>query len=269
MLKRPHYIALAIVAMAALVLLNLPSQTAERLKLVVGSVFVPLFGLAGSAQKLGESAGIRAIPKTTLIRELESLRRENRELRLQLMQAQELARENAVLREALDWSQRTPWKTRLVRVVTRDPANWWRSIQINAGSRMGIVEDLPVVTKDGLIGRVSEVGYNFSRVMLLGDPNCKVSALVNNEARETGMLVPGPGSILDESIVRLTYLPRQSKAQPGQKVTTSGLGGIFPKGIPIGTIIDTNQVEYGLYLEARVKLAADLRELEEVFVIFP
>ena len=269
MLKRPHYIALSIVAVVALVLLNLPAHTTNRLKLALGGLFLPLFGLASSAQKLGESAGMRALPKTAIIRENEALRRQNQELRLQLMQAQELARENEALRTALEWQPKMPWKTKLARVITRDPANWWRTIQIDLGARAGVIRNLPVVTDQGLVGRVDEVGLTVSRVVLVGDPNCRVSVVVNNEDRDTGVVLPGPGSVLEDSIVLMTHLSRHSQVQPGQKVATSGLGGVFPTGIPVGTIIDTNSVQYGLEMEARVKLAADLQELEEVWVVFP
>jgi rod shape-determining protein MreC len=81
--------------------------------------------------------------------------------------------------------------------------------------------------------------------------------------------LPGESSVLDESIVEMTYISRLAQILPGQRVVTSGLGGIFPKGIPIGNILDVNSIGYGLYLETRVKLIADLRELEEVWVIFP
>lgn len=269
MLKRPHYIALSIVAVVALVLLNLPSHTTSRLKLALGGLFLPLFGLASSAQKLGESAGMRALPKSTLIRELETLRQENQKLRLELMQAREVARENEILRAAVQWQPRMPWKTRLAQVVSRDPANWWRTIMIDLGSRDGVVTNLPVVTDQGLVGRVAQVGGNVSRVVLVGDPNCRVSVVVNNENRDTGIVQPGEGSVLDESIVLLTHLSRHSHVEPGQQVTTSGLGGLFPAGIPVGTVIDTNSVQYGLEIEARIKLSADLQELEEVWVVFP
>lgn len=269
MLNRRHYVALSLVAALALVLLNLPAQTASRLKLAVGSVFLPLFGLAGSAQKVGESAGMRILPKGTLIKEIETLRRQNEELKLDLMQAREMFRENGLLRQAVGWQQNSPWKLRLARVVTRDPANWWRTLQIDVGRRDGIVKNLPVITSEGLVGRVDAVGEHFSRVLLVGDPNCKVPAIIENEARDTGVIMPGESSVLDESIVEITYLSRHSKIQPGQRVATSGLGGVFPKGIPIGHVLDTASVGFGLYLEARVKLTADLRELEHVYVIMP
>jgi len=120
----------------------------------------------------------------------------------------------------------------------------------------------------GLVGRVNEVGNSSSRVVLLGDPNCRVSAVVDNSAGDTGQILPGEATVLDESIVEMTYITRHSHAIPGQKVFTSGLDGL-PKNIPIGHITDTNSVGYGLYIEARIKLSANLHEMEEVFVLFP
>jgi rod shape-determining protein MreC len=162
-----------------------------------------------------------------------------------------------------------PWKTRVAQVISRDPANWWRSLEINLGSKDGVVKDLPVITPMGLVGRVHEVSGSSSRVLLLGDPLCSVSARVDNAAGDTGEILPGEATVLDESIVEMTYITRHSQAIPGQKIFTSGLDTVFPKGIPIGHITETNSVGYGLYLEARVKISANLHDLEEVFVLFP
>lgn len=270
MLKRPHLIGLGAAVALALILLNLPSAATSRLKLALTSLYVPLFGLASSAQKLGEAGGMRAIPKATLIAEVEKLRRENEQFRFDAMQHQEAARENDVLREAVTWQKRVPWKLRLARVISRDPANWWRSLQIDLGSNQGVTKNMPVITADGLVGRVQETGANRSRVTLLGDPQCHVSAAVETGkfGRDIGTIGAGESAVLDESMVELNYLPRGSQAIPGQKVFTSGLG-TFPKGIPIGVITETNSVSYGLYQQARVKLSANLRELEEVWVLFP
>ncbi|MEJ0090676.1 MAG: rod shape-determining protein MreC [Limisphaerales bacterium] len=104
-------------------------------------------------------------------------------------------------------------------------------------------------------------------MVLLGDPNCKASALVENPAHDTGVIsASGP---LDNSLVQLNYLSGGANLKPGQSVITSGLGGIFPKGIPIGQIVDSRSVEYGLYTEARVKLNANLGALEQVWVLLP
>jgi rod shape-determining protein MreC len=269
MMKRPQFLVITGAAVLVLILLNLPNETASRVKLAISGLFLPLFGVASSTQKLGDSAGLRALPKGVLIAEVEQLRRENEELKLELVEAQEVARENGVLRDAVSWQPRMPWRRRLARVISRDPANWWRTLQIDVGSREGIVKNLPVVTPGGLVGRIDDAGLFSSRVVLVGDPQCRVAAVVDNPSRDTGVIVPGESSILDESIVELKYLQAKSAAIPGQKVLTSGLGGVFPKGIPIGEIIQTNSVDFGLYLEGRVKLSANLSELEEVWVLMP
>ena len=87
MLRRSHYIALGLVVLLTLITLNLPNRTTARLKLGLGSVFLPLFGLAGSTQQLAGTAGDRVLPRNELLKQIESLRRENQQLRVQARQA--------------------------------------------------------------------------------------------------------------------------------------------------------------------------------------
>ncbi len=260
--------ALGAVALVILVILNLPAQSASRLKLAIGSLFLPLFGLATSGQQAAERAADTLTPRSQLVRENEQLRRENAQLRLHAVQSAEIFRENARLRQLLGWQQKQPWKLKLAHVVLRDPANWWRTRQIDLGSRDGIRPDLPILSPEGyLIGRVGAVSLTHSQIVLLGDPTCRVAALVENEARDTGMIgVAGP---FDGSLVEMSFLPPNAVLKPGQNVSTSGLGSIFPKGIPIGKVVDFRPVEYGLSMQARVKLGANLSSLEEVWVLFP
>jgi rod shape-determining protein MreC len=267
MLKRSHYIAFSLIVLLTLIVLNLPGQTAIRLKLAIGSLFLPLFGLTGSTQQLAAKTADALLPRRELLRLNEQARRENQQLRLHAIQADEAVRENNRLRELLGWQKLAPWKLRLAKVVLRDPANWWHTVHIDLGSRDGMRANLPVLTTDGLAGRISVVGLTQSQVVLLGDPNCKVSALVENGRRDTG--VNGAASTLDKTLVTLGYLSGAAELKPGQAVVTSDLGGIFPKGIPIGKIVDVLPVEFGLYNEARVKVAANLSALEEVWVLIP
>ena len=176
MLKRPHYIALGLVVLLTLVILNLPSQTTTRFKLGIGSLFLPLFGLASSSQQLAGTAGEAIVPRRELLR-------------------------------------------------------------LNDGLRV----NLPVLTTDGLVGRISSVSLTRSQVVLLGDPNCKVSARVENETRDTGII--GPSGPLDTEFVELGYLSRNANLKPAQDVVSSGEGGIFPHGIPIGKIVDVEVVD--------------------------
>ena len=267
MFKRSYYIAVALVALLTLLVLNLPSRTTTRLKLTLGSVFLPLFGAAGGVQQVVARTGDSLLPKGELIRANEALRQQNQELRVQAMQAAETARENDRLRQLIGWQKQVPWKLKLARVLSRDPANWWRTIQIDLGSRDGLRENMPVLTPDGLVGRVIEVSLMRAKVVLIGDANCKVPAIVENETRDKGVILSsGP---FDGSFVSLSYLANNANLKPGQKIVTSDLSKIYPSGIPIGTIADARPVESGLYLEAEVKLSAKLSSLEEVWVLFP
>jgi len=255
------------VVLAAVVILSLPPSAAAHLKLAIGSFFLPLFGLANAGQQLPADLADSVLPRRELLHEIASLRQQVQQLQMQQLQAQATERENEQFRDFYGWEKQQPWKLKLARVVTRDPANWWRTVEISMGSRDGITPDMPVLTADGLVGRVSSVGLTRSQVVLIGDPSCHVSALVENAAQDTGILsASGP---LESSFADLTYLASSADLKSGQQVITSGIGSVFPKGIPIGQIVDSRQVEYGLYTEARVKLNANLGSLEEVWVLTP
>ena len=267
MFRKNNYLALGAVTLLALLILSLPPRVTSHLKLALGSLFLPLFGLANTAQQLPADLADTVLPRRELLQQIDRLRRENEQLHVQALQAAASQRENDQLHSLLGWPQQAPWKLKLANVVMRDPANWWRSVQIDLGSRDGIRENLPVLTAAGLVGRVSAVGYTRSQVILIGDPNCRISALVENPAHDMGVV--SAGGVLDTALVDLTYLSGSASLKPGQDVITSGLGGIFPKGIPIGQVVDARPVEFGLYTEARVKLSADLGALEQVWVLFP
>jgi len=264
MFKQKHYLALGAVTLVTVVILSLPSSVASHLKLAIGGLFLPLFGTVNAARHRPDRAAVTVLPRGELLRELAALRRENEELKVRQQQADAVARENDQLRALVGWQQQQPWKLKLARVVLRDPANWWRTVQIDAGKRDGVVENLPVLTSEGLVGRVVSVGYARSQVVLVGDPACKVSARVVNPAHDLGII--GPVGPLERSLVNLDLFGN-SILKPGQAVVTSGEGGVFPAGIPVGQIVDSSQAEFGLYTEARVKLSANLGALDQVWVL--
>src|SRR5208283_2508432 len=156
MLRRPHYIALSLVVLLTLVILNLPSKTTGRLKSGLGGFFLPLFGLASSAHDLAGRAGLAGAG--------------HRNDPLLEEQLKEALRENNRLRQLLGWQQQQQrWKLRLANVVLSDPANWWRTVQIDLGTRDGLSNNLPILSPDGcLVGRISSVSLTRSQVLLLG-----------------------------------------------------------------------------------------------------
>ena len=266
MLKRPHYIALALVGLLVLLLLNVPSRTAGQLKLAIGSFFLPLFGLNRSTHTAAHQVAEVLVPRKELQRELEEARRANEEFRVRTMQYDAMQRENDRLRQLVGWARQMPWKLRLANVISRDPANWWKSAQIDLGSNDGIKLDMPVLTMSGLVGRVSEVSLTHSRVELVGSPTCRVAAMIK-ETGETGVILGNAGP-LDNALVNLSYLSSNARLKPGMTVVTSEYSTFFPRGIVIGQVAeDSRRVEFGLYSEARVKLSANIGSLEEVWVL--
>jgi rod shape-determining protein MreC len=264
MLKRPHYIALGLVGLLTLIVLNLPHHTANQIKLAIGGLFLPLFGLSKSSHQVMDNAGNALTSRSELIRQNQQLRVVNQELHLRTMQLDSVMRENDLLKQSLGWSKQSQWTLKLANVIARDPANWWHVIQIDVGTRDGIRPDMPVMTSEGLIGRILTVGIASSQVVLIGSPDCKVGALV--EKTGDNGVITGASSPLDNTLVTLSFLSSNSNLKPGQRVVTWGEGKIFPKGILIGQVAeDSHMTELG-YTEARVKLAANLGALEEVWV---
>lgn len=268
MFKRPQWVAFSAVTLAVLVLWNLPDRLAARVKIALGALFLPLFGLVGSAQHLAAEASRAVVPRAELERQLEVLRRENLRLQLELTRAGAAFEENQRLRQLLAWRPAGPWQTRICAVLARDPEAWWQAIHIDAGARAGLRPGLPVLVPEGLIGRVDRVAPTTAEVVLLGDPRCRVAVVVR-ETGETGVLTTRSAGMGDPRLVDLTHLPRHLAVQPGQTVFTSGLGGVFPPGLPVGAVVDTRSVAYGLYSEARVRLYADPSRLREVIVLLP
>jgi rod shape-determining protein MreC len=268
MFSRSQYIALSLIFLAVVAILGLPAQSAARMKLGMGTVFLPLFGLASSAQVLLDKTAGALLPRKSLLLQLERLQQENQQLRVSMMQTQEAIRENERLRQLVGFKNPNQWKLKPAQIIGRDPANWWRTVLIDVGSRDGIKTDMPVLTGVGLVGRVSAVGLNYAQVLLVGDPNCRVSAMVQ-ETRENGVINYNSSSVLNPTLVNFTCFSRSSQLKAGQTIITSGIGGIFPKGIRLGEIVDYRSVDYGLYVEARIRLYMNPNQLEEVWVLLP
>jgi rod shape-determining protein MreC len=262
--------AVGAVLLTVFLLLVMPESARARLKSAIGALFLPVIGISTTGQVALESlgqlgtSGSESSPTNQALGQapdvppsLADLQMENALLREEINQ----------FRDANDWERRIPWESKLVRVVGRDPFNWWRRIKINLGSNKGIRFNQPVISAKGnLVGRVSEVGPLTSWVVLAGDPNCRFSALIKESRSQGGIVSPRQYSS-DPRVVELTYLPNDVELRPGQAVVTSGLGGGFPKEIPVGLVVDSWISKDGLYTEARVKLHANLNQLETVRVL--
>lgn len=276
MLKKPHIVAAGAVGLLVVILLSLPAGFTRQVKLTISGVLLPIFGLSAAANKATEKAGELVTPRKTIIAENKKLQEENQRLKVQLQQNATLQQENEALRKMLGFPERAPWKLVAATLIAKDPSQWFRTAEINVGRRDGVFVNSPVLTPKGLVGKVVATKGHWSRIVLLGDANCQAAAEVL-ETGEHGIIKAYPR---DPTIVTMTYLSKGNKAQegqtvvssglqlrPGHQVDSSGLGGVFPKGIRVGQILDISSVGFGLYMEARVRLAVNPSKIKNVFVV--
>lgn len=267
MLKRPQTIVVSAVGLLLVLLLNLPAGAAARLKLALGGLFLPLLGISSASQSFVDRASYELLPRSTLIAEVQRLEKDNASLRVEAALGAEAAAENQRLRAQLGSLPRGAWRPRLARVVGRDASTWWRTCLIDYGSRDGAAVNQPVVTAQGLVGRIASVGHSHSQVALVGDASCGVAVLVS-ETRDHG-IVAGGQSTTDAGMVEMTTFQQTPGIVSGQVVLTSGEGGVFPKGLVVGTVVDARPARSGLFTSARIRLGAHLNRLEEVWVLAP
>jgi len=143
-------------------------------------------------------------------------------------------------------------------VIAREPSNWFKTVFIDKGEESGITLNMVVLLPDGVVGRIIEVNFKSSTVLLAVDRGSKISAIVK-ETRESG-IVEGM-----EHFIRMSFFSRDIQAKAGDIVLTSGFGGTFPKGLILGKI---TQVRRGdLVAEADIEPAVDFNKLEEVFIL--
>jgi len=194
-------------------------------------------------------------------REALSLKEEVNRLRWEKISLSEAKRENERLRRLLQLQENIPRSTIAARVIGKDPSNWFRSILIDKGARQRVDRNAAVLCPQGLVGRVIEVMERSSRVQLITDPNFAAGALIQR-SRVGGIAVGEVGPTC-----RLKFLPQDAEIQVGDLVLTSGLGGLTPKGIPIGTIAAIDKKKDALYQEAQVLPRVDLFRIEEVLIL--
>ena len=248
-MKRSNWIIVALLVTGWIVFIGQPTTVATKLRMIFEQLSTPFV-------KLGNYIPV-VKSRRDLDRQNHDLRATNDLLRQQLRAFDATAFENARLNRLLAFKEHLPYRTLGARVIGRDASNWYKSLQIDRGFNDGLRSDLAVLIADGLIGKITSVTAGEARVLLLTDPNCKASALVQS-SREPGVVAG----------MEMTYVDRRAKINPGEAIITSGLGGVFPKGIHIGTVIRSRlDSQTGMYQTLELKPAVDYRHLEEVVVI--
>jgi rod shape-determining protein MreC len=195
-------------------------------------------------------------------------RSENKRLK---RQTDVLIRENSRYRELLATHERLRSLLQFKELIHRpvvaaqviglDPTGWFKSVIIDKGKNAGLKWDMPVVNASGVVGRIVSVSNNYAKVLLVIDQNSAVDCLTQR-SRDRGMVKGTSGHAC-----KMDYVAKSSDAAVGDLVITSGLGGVFPKGLPVGTITGVKEGDGKLFKEIDVIPSVDFSKLEEVLVI--
>lgn len=255
MAQRFAFLFLLIAAGGVLLLGKADPKIFDRTRMVVTDAFAPI--LDALSRPIATGAAI--VDEVEYLLELReqnaSLRAENARLIQWHMAARNLAAENKRLRELLHFVPDNASQFISARVIADSGGTFVRSMLVNAGRRDSVRIGLPVVVGEGLIGRVVETGERVSRVLLIDDLNSRIPVVVGPD-RERAVLA-GDNSLRP----KLIYLAANAQVKEGARIVTSGQGGVFPPGIPVGAVssIDVNGI--------RVETFVATSELEYVRII--
>jgi rod shape-determining protein MreC len=221
----------------------------------------PVARLVTAASGGAVAAGHKVELQGQLLDENRRLRRDVEELRLRLLRLGDVEQELSRLGDAVRYSAPLLGEIRAVDVVYADYASWLRSLMLYTGSQPAAVNQ-PVLSSAGLVGRVVVVAGPYAKVQLITDRAASVGAMILRTRRQG--VVRGSGQ--EGGGLSLEYVPASVDVRPGDSVLTAGIDGVYPRGIPVGTVVS---VEAGgqLFHKIRLAPAVDLGALDQVYLL--
>ena len=193
--------------------------------------------------------------------ENERLWAELQQCRQTLAESREALATNTRLQRLLDFKTGLDQRTIAARVIGKDPSLWFRTVVIDRGSRDGVDRGMAVISSDGIVGQVFMTSPHYAKVLLAIAPSSALDVLLQ-KSRVRGIL-KGTGKLT----CRLDYILKTEKVAVGDRVVTAGYGGLFPTGLPVGTVTRVVRERRGMFLNIEVKPAADFLTLENLLII--
>ena len=201
---------------------------------------------------------------TDLKEENKKLKEENSNLEASLRELEIIKTENATLKEYVNLTEKyTDYKTMPAYIIDKDSSNYSKTIVINVGEKDGIKKNMTVISDKGLVGHIISVEANSSKVELIIDPASSVSSTLST----SNDIVICKGTLDSNISLKAMYVPIEATLVKGDSVETSGMGGIYPKGIHIGTIEDVIDTKNSTDRYAIIKTAVDFTKMQTVLVI--
>ncbi|MBQ2559099.1 MAG: rod shape-determining protein MreC [Fibrobacter sp.] len=248
--QRHGVVAFAFFLVLGILLREASTQVRESVvESALSTVFYPVQLLASS---INDFKNLQA--------ENDHLKAENARLRQETYHASEGLQELARLHTLVRFDDKWDYPIVTSRVVGHNPGRFLTTLVINRGTYHGVKDNMPVMSMNGLVGKISKAMMTHSRVQLLVDPNLKLSVL-ERRTRVVGFLESMDGHLLSAMI------PSHAGVAEGDTLITSGLGGIFPKGIPVGTVRSVRKADLDVMSLMDVEPFQEFSTLEEVFVM--
>lgn len=199
-------------------------------------------------------------------KEVEKLKNELRTLRAVAVDYYNVKRENAQYLKFYDFKkQNKDLKFVSASIISKDPNELFESFTLGVGTNSGVYKNAPVITENGLIGRVFEVSNNSCKVNTIFSPNLK-AGVVDSRTGDTGVIC-GDIKTADQNLTKMMYLSAQHNIKPEDIITTSGVGGIYPKDIPVGKVLEIKNDEFDSSFYAVIEPFDDIKDIIDVFVI--
>lgn len=263
-MKYKKYALLVSVLLVSLLLLSLGTRgggTGHPGDLVA-AIFTPLEAAFAQIHRSALGVWSAYLDWKNVRLENQALRAEVERLRVQSLRVDDTQQENLRLRRLLALRERLPLSTLAGEVIAKEWGGWVRSVTVNRGRRDGITRLTPAIVPEGLLGRVVEVRAQAAVIQLLNDPSSAV-AVMAQRTRTAGVAEGGPGGAL-----RLKFMARDGGGvQVGDLIVTSGLGGVFPKGLPVGWVTAVEDKGSALFHYALLAPVADFARVEEVLLL--
>ncbi len=262
-------ITILVAVLIALVLAILSAVSGGKISPVGSLVNIIAKPLQSAGNAIGgffEDRADRALRYDEMEKENEELRRQVADLKTAVREREAMEKENIELRSALGLRERDASMVfESAEIVAKNADNWSRSFTINKGSSAGIEVNNCVVTAEGMIGYVSEVGNTWATVTAVTDTTMEAAAIASR-TRDVAS-AEGDFELMSEGKFRLSYLSKDTQVLEGDIIETSGVGGLFPKGIVLGYVEEVRNETHGISKYAVVSPVCDLDRVNHVMII--
>lgn len=258
--NRPLIVTIVVLVILIVLMAALPGGSDS----VLGRVFKPVQeAVQGATVAVGDWFN-RISTRSDLEVENASLKEQVAALESQMLNYNELQKENERLKGLLNVKDSVQgWNMVTARVIGKTQGKWYDSFTINVGTDDGIYVNAPVITENGFVGRISEATATYSKVMTISDSSSGVSAIIER-TRENCVV---RGNMAEDGTMYIKYLSSESNVLPGDRVLTSGMDNLFPKGLVIGEITEVSKDDTTNEKVVSVQSSVNFDTLEEVIVL--